>query len=186
MPSRIRAASSNQITPTNRSKGDHPMPRLAIPAALVLGLALSLPVAATAHDGHAHKAGEHHAHDGHDHGAGGDHSHDDHDHEAGEEHSHEGQNGGVVADAGKYHAELVVDGTPNVAVYLSGHDDSEVATTGFKGTAILLVEGKSQRFTLEPGEGSRLVGTAPVPVEKGVKGVVQLTGPDGKTAQAKF
>lgn len=98
----------------------------------------------------------------------------------------DGRNGGTVADVGKYHAELVVDGTPKVTVYLSDPGGEPVDSAGFKANAILMVGGKPQRFALEPAEGSRLVGTAPVPVAAGVKGVVQLTAPDGTTAQGKF
>lgn len=97
-----------------------------------------------------------------------------------------GSNGGVRVDAGKYHAELVVDGSTTVALFLSDSDDKPIAATGFKANAILVVDGKSQRFPLTPTEGAKLVGTAPVPVSPGVKGAVQLTAPDGETAQAKF
>lgn len=45
---------------------------------------------------------------------------------------------------------------------------------------------KAQRFPLTPAGGSRLAGTAPVAVPKGVKGAVQLTAPDGSTTQAKY
>ena len=97
-----------------------------------------------------------------------------------------GRNGGLRVDAGKYHTELLVDGTPNVVVFLSDIDDKPIAAAGFKGTAILVINGKSERFALEPADGSRLVGTAPAPVKAGVKGVIQLTAPDGATAQGKF
>ncbi|MFN3745990.1 MAG: hypothetical protein ACK4TL_14915 [Hyphomicrobiaceae bacterium] len=104
-------------------------------------------------------------------------------------HAHEaakGRHGGWRVDAGKYHAELVADGTPNVIVYLSDGDDKPIPAAGFKATAIFIIDGKSQRFALAPAEGSKLVGTAPAPVKRGVKGVVQLTAPDGSTAQGKF
>lgn len=98
-----------------------------------------------------------------------------------------GPHGGALVDAGSgHHAELVVDGSTTVAVHLSDMSDAAVATTGFKAEAILVVDGKPVRFALDPVEPSRLVGTAPVPVPKGVKGAVRLTGPDGATAQAKF
>jgi hypothetical protein len=104
-------------------------------------------------------------------------------------HAHEaakGRHGGWRVDAGKFHAELVADGTPNVIVYLSDADDKPIPAAGFKGTAIFIIGGKSQRFALAPAEGSKLVGTAPAPVKRGVKGVVQLTAPDGSSAQGKF
>lgn len=98
-----------------------------------------------------------------------------------------GPNGGLLVDAGtKHHAELVANGTPQVVVFLSDQDDKPVPAAGFRGNAILVIEGKTQRFPLQAGEGNRLVGTAPVPVPKGVKGAVQITGPDGATAQARF
>lgn len=97
-----------------------------------------------------------------------------------------GPNGGLRVDAGKYHTELVVDGSTTVALYLSDADDKPIAATGFSANAILIVDGKTQRFPLAPSEGSKLVGTAPVAVKSGVKGAVQLTAPDGTTAQAKF
>jgi hypothetical protein len=98
-----------------------------------------------------------------------------------------GPHGGALVDAGSHHhAELVVDGSATVTVHLSDMSDAAVASTGFKAEAILIVDGKPVRFALEPAEPSRLVGTASVPVPKGVKGAVRLTGPDGATAQAKF
>ena len=102
-------------------------------------------------------------------------------HEAGK-----GKNGGFRVDAGTYHTELLVDGSPNVIVFLSDADDKPIPSTGFKATAILIIDGKSQRIELKPAEASKLVGTAAAPVKPGVKGVVQLTAPDGTTAQGKF
>jgi hypothetical protein len=97
-----------------------------------------------------------------------------------------GANGGVRVDAGHYHSELVADGTPTVSLYLSDGSDKPVPTDGFKANAILVVDGKAQRFPLAPAGGSRLAGTAPVAVPKGVKGAVQITAPDGASAQAKY
>ncbi len=98
-----------------------------------------------------------------------------------------GPNGGLKVDAGnRYHAELVVRRTPEVVLFLYDANDKPIASTGFRGSAILVVDGKTQRFDLRPVDGSRLVGTAPVAVPAGVKGVVQLVAPDGSTAQAKF
>ena len=97
-----------------------------------------------------------------------------------------GVNGGLRVDAGKYHTELLADGSTKVIVVLSDQDDKPIPAAGFKGTAILVIDGKSQRFALEPADGSRMVGTSPVAVKAGVKGVLQLTAPDGTTAQGKF
>lgn len=97
-----------------------------------------------------------------------------------------GHNGGLRVDAGTYHTELLVDGSTTVAVFLSDIDDKPIPATGFKATAILIINGKSQRIELVPAEASKMVGTAPAPVKPGVKGVVQLQAPDGSTAQGKF
>jgi len=97
-----------------------------------------------------------------------------------------GHNGGLRVDAGKYHTELLVDGSTSISVFLSDIDDKPIPAAGFKATAILIINGKSQRIELTPAEASKMVGTAPAPVKPGVKGVVQLTAPDGSTAQAKY
>ena len=97
-----------------------------------------------------------------------------------------GRNGGLRVDAGAYHAELLVDGTTSVVVFISDADDKPIPAKDFKANAILVIDGKSQRFPLTAAEGSKLVGTAPAPVKPGVKGAIQLTAPDGATAQAKF
>ena len=97
-----------------------------------------------------------------------------------------GQNGGLRVDAGKFHTELLVDGTTNVTVFLSDADDKPIPAKDFKANAIFVIDGKSQRFALTPADGSKLVGTAPAPVRPGVKGAIQLTAPDGASAQAKF
>lgn len=97
-----------------------------------------------------------------------------------------GAHGGVRVDAGHFHAELVADGTPDVSLYLSDGSDKPVPAEGFKANAILVVEGKAQRFPLAPAGGNHLAGTAPAAVPKGVKGAIQITAPDGSSAQAKY
>jgi hypothetical protein len=98
-----------------------------------------------------------------------------------------GPNGGLKVDAGaKHHAELVAKGTNEVVVFLYDQNDKPVPAAGYRANAILVVSGATQRFQLQPGEGNRMVGVAPVPVPAGVKGAVQLTAPDGATAQARF
>jgi hypothetical protein len=98
-----------------------------------------------------------------------------------------GPNGGLKVDAGaRHHAELVADGTQKVVVFLYDQDDKPVMAAGYRGNAILVVEGRTQRFPLMADEANRLVGSASVPVPKGVKGAVQITGPDGATSQARF
>ena len=57
---------------------------------------------------------------------------------------------------------------------------------GFKGLAILSVDGKSQRITLDAGDGSKMTGKVTGNLPKQPKGVVQITPPGGKTVSAKF
>ena len=91
-----------------------------------------------------------------------------------------------MVDAGNFHAELLADGTDTVTVFLFDAADQPVESAGFKANAILVVNAKPARFPLEPAGGQKLTGKAPGPVQAGVKGAVQLTAPDGSTAQAKF
>lgn len=97
-----------------------------------------------------------------------------------------GPNGGPTADAGKYHAELVVNGSTTVTVYLTDEAGKPVAVTGFKANAIFIAGSQPVRFPLMPGDATKLVGTAPVALPLGVKGAIQITAPDGSTAQAKY
>ena len=96
-----------------------------------------------------------------------------------------GPNGGRVVDAGVHHVEMVVSGT-TVTVFVKDTADKPVGVSGFKGLAILTVGGKAQRIVLQPQDGSRLTGTSPMMLPADVKGVVQVTGPDGNTAQGRF
>jgi hypothetical protein len=100
-------------------------------------------------------------------------------------HDAKGSHGGRIADAGPYHVEMVVK-SETIDVFISDESDKPVAASGFKGTAILVAGGKSQRVVLAPVDGVRLSGSAPAALPSQPKGVVQLTGPDGKTSQAKF
>jgi hypothetical protein len=102
-----------------------------------------------------------------------------------EAHGPKSRFGGRIVNAGPYHAELVArDRT--IDIFLLGHDDKPVDPKGFKGVAILNVEGKVERITLAPSEKEALSGTAATALPANPKGAVQLTAPDGKTATAKF
>jgi len=100
-------------------------------------------------------------------------------------HEAKGPNGGRMVDAGDYHVELVVQPS-EVAVFVTDSGDKPVSTAGFKGTAILMAEGKPQRIPLEAGQNNQLTGRSNVALPANVKGAVQLTAPGGKTAQGQF
>lgn len=95
------------------------------------------------------------------------------------------QHGGRAVDAGQHHVEMVTNAGV-VDVYLADHDNKAVSSAGYRGLAILVVDGKSQRIVLEPAGGSRLSGKASGDLPTAPKGVVQITLPNGKTAQARF
>lgn len=100
-------------------------------------------------------------------------------------HDARGTHGGRITEAGSYHVEMVVK-SDVVDVFISDASERPVATSGFKGTAILVAGGKSQRVVLEPVDGARLSGSATVAMPNQPKGIVQLTAPDGKTIQGRF
>lgn len=100
-------------------------------------------------------------------------------------HETSGQHGGRVTDAGKFHVELITKGEI-VDVFLSDESQKPAPAAGFKGTAILIVDGKPVRVPLEPADGNRLTGKATTVLGASPKGAVQLTGPDGATASGKF
>jgi hypothetical protein len=97
----------------------------------------------------------------------------------------QGPHGGPQADAGSFHVEIVPDGTA-LAVYLRDHSDKVFPSAGFKGTAILLIDGKPTRIPLAPDGDNKLTGTAPIALPAEPKGAVQLVTPAGQTVQAKF
>ncbi len=85
-----------------------------------------------------------------------------------------GANGGAQADAGSFTSRCVPDGT-TLQVFLRDHSDKDVASAGFKGTAIFVVDGKPQRIPLTPAGTNKLTGTSPVALPKEPKGAVQIT-----------
>jgi hypothetical protein len=96
-----------------------------------------------------------------------------------------GVNGGRQTDAGNYHVEILPNGT-TLRILLRDHGDRSVSTTGFKGTAILVVNGRPQRITLAPAGENALQGEASEPLPAEPTGAVQITTPTGATVQAKF
>lgn len=97
-----------------------------------------------------------------------------------------GPRGGALVDAGNYHVEVVTQ-DKIINVFVSDLADKPLLATGFKALAIVALDGKAARVPLEAaGDASRLTGTAEVPLPKRIKGAVQLTAPDGKTATATF
>ena len=96
-----------------------------------------------------------------------------------------GPNGGRIADAGEFHVEVVAKSNV-IEVFLSDSSDKPLAPAGFKGIAILLIDGKQQRIALDQAGVDRLTGKTTGTPSADVKGVVQLTTPKGTSVQARF
>ncbi|MGL5447111.1 MAG: hypothetical protein ACRDBL_07380 [Rhabdaerophilum sp.] len=95
-----------------------------------------------------------------------------------------GPNGGALVDAGSFHVEVLGKGTV-LEVYVSDGGDKPLEVVGFKALAIMVIDGKTQRIALEPSpDGKKLIGTAPASLTS-IKGAVQLTDKDGKTATGR-
>jgi hypothetical protein len=96
-----------------------------------------------------------------------------------------GPNGGQQRDAGSYHVEILPSGN-QLRVFLRDHGERSVSTTGFKGTAIFVVNGRPQRIPLTPAGDNVLQGESASPLPAAPTGAVQIMTPTGSTVQAKF
>ena len=96
-----------------------------------------------------------------------------------------GPNGGPQVDAGNLHVEMIARDT-TMTFFLRDHADKPVSTAGFKGTAIFVIDGKSQRIPLVPMGDNKLMGTAPGALPSQPRGAVQIITPAGATIQGRF
>jgi hypothetical protein len=96
-----------------------------------------------------------------------------------------GANGGRQVDAGAFHVEMVVEG-PNLTIFVRDHADRPVVTDGFRGAAIITLDGRAQRIPLAPAGENRLTGSAPAPLPERPKGVVQVITGAGASMQGRF
>lgn len=96
-----------------------------------------------------------------------------------------GPNGGRLVDAGNLHVELVPKGK-SVDVFVTDANEKPLLVEGYKGTAVLVVDGKPQRIQLAPGGENRLTGAAMIDVPAKAKGAVQLQLPTGGSVQGRF
>jgi hypothetical protein len=107
---------------------------------------------------------------------------DDHDHE--QEHSHAAQHGGILADSGHHHLEIVAkDGT--LAVYVGGVHGTQEMVSKAKANATILSEGKKVDVDLAPGEGALLKGSGPFKAGPGTIIVLTLTMPEHDPEQVR-
>lgn len=96
-----------------------------------------------------------------------------------------GKHGGQQTDAGNYHVEAVVKGN-TLDVFITDHSETPIATKGFKGTAVLIVDGKPAKISLAPRGDNSLTGTSPIDLKAPIRGAIQITNNEGDTVQAKF
>jgi hypothetical protein len=95
-----------------------------------------------------------------------------------------GPNGGELVDAGRYHVEVVGNGTL-LEVYVSDSLDRPLKAGDFKALAIVLIDGKTHRLPMDPtADGSKFTAIAPAVITR-VRGAVQLTDNAGKTATGR-
>lgn len=127
---------------------------------------------------------------------------DDHDHSDGKKHAaenknvektkadkagheHSGKHGGMIAESGHHHVELVAkDGS--LELHVEGEDGKPEDIKDAKATAAVLADGKKEDITLTPDAGNFLKGTGTFKVSKGATVVVTLTMPDHQPEQARF
>lgn len=100
-------------------------------------------------------------------------------------HETTGPNGGRVVDAGNLHVELVSKGRA-IDVYVTDANDKPLQVDGYKGTAVLVINGKPQRIPLAPADANRLTGETSIDVPTLPRGAVQLNLPTGGSVQGRF
>lgn len=96
-----------------------------------------------------------------------------------------GMHHGQQVNAGPFHMEAVVNDR-TIEIYLVDHASKPIDTAGFKGTAILVIDTTTARIALTPAGENKLSGKADIALPMPLKGVVQVTLPNGGTAQGKF
>jgi hypothetical protein len=96
-----------------------------------------------------------------------------------------GPNGGKVADAGKYHLELVVT-TAEMRVYVTAAKDAKVDTQGAEASATVLAGRERSTVKLVPAGGNALAASGSFGPKAAMTVVVTLTLPKQPLMQARF
>ncbi len=92
--------------------------------------------------------------------------------------------GGDVQDAQGFWVELVVKAS-DVTVYVLSEDHKVIPAQQISGTATVLIDGKSYKVELSPGEANSVQGKLPVPATGRLVATVALKV-GGKPASARF
>jgi len=96
-----------------------------------------------------------------------------------------GPNGGKLADAGKYHLELVVK-PAEIRVYVTGAKDATVDTQGAQASATVLAGKEKSTVALAPAGGNALSGAGSFDPKKAMTVVVTLTLAKQAPVQGRF
>lgn len=96
-----------------------------------------------------------------------------------------GPNGGKVADAGKYHLELVVK-PAEMRVYVTGAKDAKVDTQGAEASATVLAGKEKSTVKLVPAGGNALAASGSFGPKAAMTVVVTLTLAKQAPVQARF
>lgn len=103
----------------------------------------------------------------------------------GHKHSAKETNGGQIIDTADGHVELVAKGG-ELTVYVTDKAVKPVATKSSKGTATVLVGGKTIMVDLAPAEPNILKGKGDFVAAKGMKVIVSLDNGGKKSTQVRF
>lgn len=96
-----------------------------------------------------------------------------------------GPNGGKLADAGKYHVELVVKPT-EMRVYVTGAKDAKVDTSGAEASATVLAGKTKSTLKLVPAGDNALSASGSFDTKAAMTVVVTLTLAKQPAVQARF
>ncbi len=103
----------------------------------------------------------------------------------GHKHSAKETNGGQIIDTANGHWELVAKGG-ELTVYVTDKAVKPVPTKAAKGTATVLVGGKTVKVDLTPAEPNLLKGKGDFVAAKGMKVIVALDNVGPKPEQIRF
>jgi tellurite resistance-related uncharacterized protein len=92
--------------------------------------------------------------------------------------------GGDMQDAQGVWVELLVRGS-DVTVYVVSEDHKPIPAQQISGTATVLIDGKSYKVDLSPGEANSVQGKLPIPATGKLVATVALKV-GGKSASARF
>jgi len=101
------------------------------------------------------------------------------------DHHPDPRHGGVVAEAGKYHLELVAK-DKSLALHIYGHDDKPIDAARAKAQANVFSGRDKGTVSLAPAEGNVMKGETAFAIRSDAKIVVGFTPPQGKPEQVRF